>query len=1290
LPYGQTEITAKVWQKQENTYAEYKITFNKVKFSVSEESSTSTNVTVEDETSKLDDLNVEIKKKQKIEFEKNKTIYTIIVDEETDEIEIDPTIKKNENITNPVSKTKNAVLQANTNTVPLLGGLQVISFDVEEEGFAPRTYTIYVYKEIGNTKLFAINYKSFAENGGAGAGTNVGAGTNANGNWTEQKISAASYSTGVSEMSPSSVKNCNGGTVSNPVTYKLYARADAEVDVTKMKFTISQDDKNTTLSYFVGSNCPAENDDAWKTELSEFDLNNESSADENASADDKDYAKTCLWVKATSRKYYHEKPIDSESETANGNSARTGNNNVQNLTSYGSDLNYSDVTYHKIEIYKPSSANSKINYLKAVKIAEVIDAGQTSAEEKVYTYENTKNVRYSVDSNIASKEIGTDYDIVKIRFRLADKSEQTENGYTKKVTYSAVNVRSSDTCGEPNTQFTGYSPDSEQERIELTPDENGYYTIILGESDVEQITNEGIVYSTKDFPMGTTNVKIYVNGELSETLVYTKPDLDTYEIDNSPSSLVGGNGTYQYKNGIFYINNSVESISLNVKMHQKNQSLYVTKYEQTSGINGAAENQDLGIENVTNTQDGATKVWNSNITNIPVGTSVVTYGVSSALAQNGSNDALKNDHAFTVTIVRAADSESRLRTFTLNQFAVDSDGNYAEKASEIFKQGSGFNWNGAGDFARTETVTGTDDNETKIVSVYYNIYENTIPTAKYNAFLQTVSADSNIQAELYATNAVNLGKQTIQKALTAGTESELFVNAEDNTNSENLANNRWLLLESAISNTTENYQSAELGTGNANETTGTGEWIITGAEYKSYLVHAKVTSSDSEFIHHYYLILSVELDNELDLSATVNQFANKDSVSAEKAGELTEGDIESSETPQIEDGIEFTYTTSEFVTNLNRTGKVVITPQKNFSSSWYTNSQNGKIVTVTLYNSQTKEETELGQSYYSENQENHEIELSSDIYTDGKIPGNEIHVKYGIQSQDGKKVLYHTYKILISTLKTVTEYKKWTRTDSYSYVLPEVANKNQLAFRFGSKITDENHPAKNIEHGGIDVIATKDGGTTWGATSYNFSGLHYVVQIEDEMYLAKLSIQNSYSENSTTATATEYHKISLENGVYKIESEAADATALDCELTVNAFVKYDGETPYLSISANVKSAANTASKLGVIMDTLVADDSKATDHNADSVEIKETNNGFEMEGDGYKFNVLLKNALEVDDVDGFWYGNYINTATTNYSYFENVFDSSAACSSSTSDSALSFFWNLDSGENTKTIRLSVE
>ena len=1288
LPYGLTEVKAVVSQYdlKEDIYAEYTIRFSKVQFSVSESSDDSDDeeTSIEDDTSKLEDLTVtnkelvddngesvdkETESVSSFTFDKDVTTYTLVVDEETDEIVINPTLTENESMTDPVSTTKNAVLQCEDTSVPLQGGLQTITFTVTEEGCESRTYTIYVYKIIGNTKLSGIYYASYD----AIADT-----------ITKQEMSVNAYSTGLSAMSPSAVKSSNGGSIDSPLVYKIYARADAACDVSSIYFNIVPDDIHTHVYYSTD----IDDDSAW----SEAYLGSEevtfAEETENASSvtaasyrfnlellNDGETAESDLWIKTESRPYNH-------------------------AATDGSISLYSDVTYHKIEVYKPGSDNKKINYLNAAKIGE-----DKSAEEKIYTYQTSSDVQYYIPESIPQKELGSDYDVLKLAFRLSDRADSDNN---KKVTYSAVNTRSSDTCGIPNTEFTGYAADTEEGRQEITAQSNGLYIISLGENAVENIeqtvesstetrtaldgevsgsttevsvteekedgkiissTKKTVItdtvvsdgnasvtvttytqvteYTFKDFPMGTTQVKIYVDDELAQTLTYTKPDRDTFELDNTPSSLTGLSGSYQYKNGIFYINNDVESISLSVKMHQKNQSLYVNSYEKVSGLNGAEESETFANSLVTFAQVDATREWTSEISAIPVGTSVVTYGVSNA------NGELK-DKAFTVTIVRAADEESRLRTFTLSEYALLSEDTYSESASDLFKQGSGFTWSDSGTYLYEEDS----------VSYYYNIYEKTIPTAKYNAFLQTVSEDSSLEAELYASNQANLGKDAIISALQNKTESDLFEESEDSQTAEDA--DKWQFITEATVTNADNYQSAAFD-----------DWIISEEDYAFYLIHAKVTSADGSNIHHYYLIMSVELDDAAELSVNVNQYASSSSTEADSEGELTEGEINSSDS--TDGSLTVTDKNSTFATDLNRTGKIIISAAKNETAHWYCEPE------VYLYNVETEIETSLDDSYYLIDAENQTVEISSAIYEDDDIPGNEIHVKYGIISQNRLNLLYHTAKIFVSTFQTITTYNSWSKTEEYSYTLAATEKQNQLAFRYGSKITDNNHPAVTnelIDDGGIDVIASKDYGVNWAATSYNFSGLHYVVEVDGVMYLAKLE---GDADDETKANATAFYKIEKNNGLYEV-NVLADGESPDLTLTVAACVQYDGETPYLSITSETSSQSSV--KLGLVMDTLVADEADATDSSADCVTITATNNGFEMEGDGYKFSLLLKNALGVTDVDGFWYGSYRDGLEL--SYFENVFNAEAECTSQTDDSALSFFWNLEAGTNAKSIRLSVE
>ncbi|MCR4734237.1 MAG: hypothetical protein K5829_04415 [Treponema sp.] len=1290
FPYGFTIIKIRVAQQNsvEKNYAEYLIGFSKVQFTTSsglEEDSQ--NEIVEDDTSKLEDLTVINKEviddngdtvditttaTQSFEFDESVSMYSIVVDEETDEIIINPSLSENEVMTNPVTKTKNSEIQFDDTRVPLLGGLQVISFTVTEEGCESRTYTLYVYKSTGNTRLGKINYASF---------------DSIDNKLSKQSMSVNNYDEGISAMSPSSVKESNGGTSSAPQEYSLYTRADCDVDVTRMSFNVLPYDEHSRIAYYVGDTCPEEDSSDWSedylasdekefvesaesaSEQSEelyrisFDLNDQSESD---------YAETYLWLRLKSRAYNH-------------------------AAEDGSISRYSDIAYHKIVINKASESNSNLNYLSVVKIAE-----EKTSEEKVYKYQTESDVKYTVPSSIASTEIPSDYDSVKLKFRLAHKSDSESSGV---VTYTAVNSRSSDTCGIANTDFEGYAAEDSPKQI--LPDENGYYTIVLGKEDIESITtssseteeeraalegetsssstevsvvdrkdSDGRVissvktttvtditvvdntatvkssvtiqtteYSFEDFPMGSTAVKIYVDGKLSESLIYTKPDRDSFEIDNTPSSADCAGGSYQYKNGIFYINNDVESISLNVTMHQKNQSLFVLDYKKLSGLNGCEDVQLLESSLVSSSQNGTSRVWNSVIKNIPVGTSRVTYGISNSYGE-------KNNSAFTVTIVRDGDNEARLRAFTLNQYESDGEESYSEEAVEIFKQGSGFDWSSSGTYARTDS----DD----AVNVY-DIYEKTISTAKYSLLAQSVSSSASISSELYATNNVNISTEEIIEALSSNSEALLFT--EDNSE----ADEKLLLLESADETSYENYKLISLGTAT--------DWIVSADSYVRYLVHTKVTSNDNSNVHHYYLWLTVNLDSSVELDTLINQYSDKNAQTCDDESSLSDGSESSSTSSQ--DGITIIEQTYSVSTNLNRTGKIVIRPEKNETASWYGD------ISVLLYNQESESSSSLNENLYTIDSESHEVTISQSIYDEADILGNEIWVKYGIISQNRENVLYRSCKLFISTLTSVTEYLSWSNTQNYSYQLPASTYQNQLAFRYASLITDNNHPAKGLEHGGIDVIGSTDSGSTWGTSSYNFSGFHYVIKLDSKLYLVALRANEN---SSTEGKAFAFYEISQQNGIYTINSESEDLeTSNGLIFNVNSIVQYDGENPYLTVSAEVESDSELS--LGVIMDTLVAEESKATDPTADSVEIVETNNGFEMAGDGYKFNLLLKNALGVDDVDGFWYGSYTNE--TSYSYFQTLFDSSAECSSSVDDSALSFFWNLSSGSNTKIFRLSL-
>ena len=274
--------------------------------------------------------------------------------------------------------------------------------------------------------------------------------------------------------------------------------------------------------------------------------------------------------------------------------------------------------------------------------------------------------------------------------------------------------------------------------------------------------------------------------------------------------------------------------------------------------------------------------------------------------------------------------------------------------------------------------------------------------------------------------------------------------------------------------------------------------------------------------------------------------------------------------------------------------------------------------------------------------------------------------------------------IEISGLKTVTSYDSKTMTNKYTYVLPYSSDTKQLAFRFGSQINDENTnwiytaTDKGSKTGGLDIVGSLDGGSNWGATSYNFSGLHYLVEKNNVIYLAKLEADPS---DNKTASAKTFYQLN----VSKETLEEKSASTLGISLSVNAEVCYDSDTPYLVVKADVRGA----DKLGVIMDTLVAPKDSADSVAADQVKIEKTNNGFKMEGSDYKFSVFLKNALGVDDVTRFWYGSY--TGISGLNYLSTVFSNSGSNLPANTDSAISFSWDLPStGQVSKSFRVTIE
>lgn len=1147
LPYGVTKVTAKVCSYDKSNPLEelYTITLPRVQFYSSEESSENTSSSgseqspaCEDDTSKLEALSVtnletidDDGNKTKIEtqaavnftFNKEETIYSLVVDEDTDVMIINPTLSENESMSNPLSKTKYSELKSNDYSVNLLGGLQVITFTVTEEGCQPRTYTIYAYKQSGNTILEAINYSSY---------------DCVSEKWTEQSMASANYAAGLTAMSPSAVSLVNGAANSNQAkTYSLKVRADNACDVSKMKFSVKPYDSHTHIYYYVGNECPAADSSDWgsgylanqSSNEKLFELNNDGSA-----------ALTSLWLKTVSRPYYH--PADFKG--TDGSSVSPG----------------SDVTYHKIEISKPGRENAAF---KELLIKTVNETGKEDQLHSDLDDAEKNGVTHTAGSIV--KDIATDVDVAKIYFRLADKSDEND---LKKIKFTVKNTRKSSTESASNTSFT-MSPAKETEFTDgcyETINGKEYYVITLGERDFENAETALTGRTTKDLPMGETKITISSNGKTSATVILNKPDLDCHTL--TAKSLIGG-GSYgvnatDFYDTVYYLNKDTKSVVLSMTTKQKNEKITVKSYEKTADQNGnpATEETEKITADVKQSTEKPYTTWTSEIKNIPVGTSVVVYKVTSADGSASSD--------CKVTFVRAEDTETRLQ-----KYSVTGPGN-----NKI----TGFNW--------------ADSGKTAGENSYFNNFDLKDGSGKYSIEVLPMNDNESVAVSVFGT----------------GSEVSKLTDSHYDISSD---------VWSEITKTSASTFTFDVST-----------------KYRCILVRALVTNGS--YSHYYDTLITVDLETSADIKLTGKQYHNSSKSKS--------------------DSLNF----PSAATNVNSSGDIQLDVQKSAKAKWLDGyplikAADEDITNKVRINSSSKQ-----------------IVIPYSVYKN--YAGNSITVTYGAMAELESVTETPSYSLDITGLETVTVYTPNNKINSYNYVLPSSSKAKQLAFRFGSQINDSSTnwiysaSGSGINTGGVDIVGSLDGGSHWGATSYNFSGLHYLVQKGDSIYLAKLEADSS---DNNKAVLNKFYQLDVEN------KKVVDAENLGISLSVNAEVCYNGETPYLVLTASVEGA----DKLGVIMDTLVAPESNATAQDADSVTIKETNNGFEMEGSDYKFSVFLKNALGVDDVTRFWYGPY--TGVSGLNYLSTVFSNSGSNLPANTDSAISFSWDL-SGSCEKSFRVTIE
>lgn len=623
IPYGVTEVKATVTPSGELP-VDYTITLTR---NITGDSSSSS--TVIGNYSKLSELTVDVTAGSNSStgtltpaFDPNTTTYTLTVDEEADSITIGATpADEGAVISNPVSITKyGRVPNISGNTVPLVGGTSKITFTVTDETEVSRTYTIYVVKPTdGDTKLSSLTYtpeESFANGVKGFTFDDAFAGK------SEAEITAA---TGAAK-------------------YGITLSADSRVDVTSMTFTAVPNNRRTTVAYGVSSSISTL-PETWTENYSYATQTGSSPASHTVEIGDEDTetVKRILWVKTISDEFFHVSNGVYETEKR------------------------ADIRYHTVELSKAGDANQN---LTALVVVATYEDGSTKT---VLTQTTSEEVAYATEGVRVSKDITTYADKLDFYFRPLDKDAA--------VTYSAKNTAYAGSS--ENTSFTGYSADATSEGIEQTSScselndgANQYYHFSIGEIFKGTGVNSDNS-NTSDLPNGTTEVTI-----CGVTYNFVKPDrTDTsYSVSGWSGTGTGGIDSGS-RTSYIYIKNEVQSIVLSLNVTQQNATVSIASIEQTADANSntvaspstasyAVLHEDtadnavsnkwkVSIGNATYSADGYTRTAPENIpeenTIIPIGTTRVVLNVNN----NGTTK------AYTYFIVRADDSEARLKTLTL-------------------------------------------------------------------------------------------------------------------------------------------------------------------------------------------------------------------------------------------------------------------------------------------------------------------------------------------------------------------------------------------------------------------------------------------------------------------------------------------------------------------------------------------------------------------------------------------------------------------------------------------------
>lgn len=617
IPYGVTVVTASISAVGEAT-STYRITLTRNIYKESTSSSSTTSY------SKLSGLSVEVTSGDDSStgsltpaFDPDTTTYNLTVDEEADFITIDASpASEDAEISTPAAITKYGTVPGiSGKTIPLVGGTSRITFTVTDETGISRTYTIYVTKTgDGDTSLSSLTYTP-----------------------------EAGYSNGVDGSAFSFDKTYTGASGAGSAKYALTLSADSRKDVKELVFAAVPNNKRTTLAYGI-SDSVTSLPDTWTEDYS-YDTQSTSPASKSVTLGDESVESITrvLWVRTTSDSYYH---TSSSSESGYESEKRA------------------DVTYHAVNITKAGDTNQK---LTALVVVATYEDGTT---KQILTQTTSDTVAWTTTA--VSTSVNTYADKLDFYFRPLDKDAT--------VTYKALNTAYAG--GEENISFTGYAATATSEGIEtlsscsyLNDGSSEYYHFSLGDIYKANGTNS----QTADLPNGTTSVTI-----CGVTYTFVKPNLTdcTYSVSGWEGT---GNGIdTSSRTSYIYVDNTTTQVALSLAVTQQNATVRIDSVTQTADANGSthASQADASYSvyksNATDSEE--TNKWKVVIGSADDSTSISTSDYSLKSSGNGDStieipvgttkvvlyvDNNGTSKGYTYYIVRADDSEARLKTLTL-------------------------------------------------------------------------------------------------------------------------------------------------------------------------------------------------------------------------------------------------------------------------------------------------------------------------------------------------------------------------------------------------------------------------------------------------------------------------------------------------------------------------------------------------------------------------------------------------------------------------------------------------